>query len=203
MDLDVLAGAPETLKKNVYKILHDGNFARSLAVYGIEQLKLNDPVKAKQTDTTQRFRLRLVTRSGEELPTKVEFSRRPTHDAWVDEDIDPAVAGPYRQLAFRCQHYVAASAVLQKVRALAGRPATQARDVFDLNILYLSDQGGDANLSTLEVDTRTGAAHRAMSISYAQYCDQVVAYLDPGAQHMYGGRPQWEAMQARVVNRLS
>src|SRR5437868_3541319 len=76
MDLDVLAGNVVTLKKNGYKILESGPFKRSLRTYGVTDLELNDPAKAKQTETTQRFRLRLVTEAGERLPTKVEFSRR-------------------------------------------------------------------------------------------------------------------------------
>src|SRR3954454_7342097 len=68
MDIDVLGGAVSTLKKNGYKILEEGGFRRSLQTLGIEELIINNPAKAKQTETTQRFRLNLVTPSGDSLP---------------------------------------------------------------------------------------------------------------------------------------
>ena len=73
MDLDVVGGAVETLKKNGYKILEDAAFQRNLQSFGIRSLKINDKEKAKHTETTQRFSLRLVNDAGEEFPTKVEF----------------------------------------------------------------------------------------------------------------------------------
>jgi hypothetical protein len=76
--------------------------------------------------TTQRFRARLVTSAGDAHPTKVEFSRRAVAHPFVTETIDPAVARPYRRLAFACQHYPAQSAVLQKVAALVHRAELQA-----------------------------------------------------------------------------
>ena len=76
MDLDVIGGSVSTLTKNGYKILEDKAFQRSLRTYGIAELRINDKSKAKQTDTTQRFRLRLLNDAGEEFPAKVEFSRR-------------------------------------------------------------------------------------------------------------------------------
>ena len=76
MDIDVLAGRVQTLKENGYKILNDGAFRRSLRIFDIADIEINDPAGAKQTETTQRFRVGLVTSAGHWLPTKVEFSRR-------------------------------------------------------------------------------------------------------------------------------
>ena len=64
MDLDVLGGSVETLKKNGYKILSDKGLLRSLQALGITRLEINGPIKAKQTSTTQRFRLWLITHAG-------------------------------------------------------------------------------------------------------------------------------------------
>jgi predicted nucleotidyltransferase component of viral defense system len=55
MDLDVVAGSVATLKKNGYKILEDASFLRSLRVFDIDAIDVNDPAKAKHTETTQRF----------------------------------------------------------------------------------------------------------------------------------------------------
>ena len=80
MDIDVLAGSVTTLKKNGYKILQEAAFKRSLRLFDIEDIEINDPNKAKQTTTTQRFRFALITPAGHRLPTKVEFSRRKQGD---------------------------------------------------------------------------------------------------------------------------
>ena len=100
MDLDVLAGSVATLKKNGYKILEDAAFRRSLSIYGIDGIEINDPDKAKHTGTTQRFRCSLVTEAGQRLPTKVEFSRRAGDpDAAAPlETINTEIARRYRQL---------------------------------------------------------------------------------------------------------
>ena len=110
MDLDVLAGAVGTLRKNGYRILRDPAFAKRLAAYGIAELILGDPAKAKHTATTQRFRARLVNTAGESYPTKVEFSRHAQSGESVLETIDPSVAQAYRRLSFPCRHYSAAAA---------------------------------------------------------------------------------------------
>ena len=61
MDLDVVAGSVATLKKNGYKVLEDAALRRILRTYGIADVEVNDPDKAKHTETTQRFRVQLVT----------------------------------------------------------------------------------------------------------------------------------------------
>jgi len=108
MDLDVIAGSVATLRKNGYKILDDAAFRRNLRTYGIEDIEINDPLKAKHTETTQRFRMRLITASGDSMPTKIEFSRRNiSADPTSIELIDPEIARFYNKLSFRCQHYPA------------------------------------------------------------------------------------------------
>ena len=148
MDIDVLAGNVATLRKNGYKILNDRAFRRSLRSFDIADIQINDPAKAKQTDTTQRFRFSLVTAAGNRLPTKIEFSRRNDSADGESETalIDAEIARPYRRLPYPCPHYTGAAAVVQKLRALAGRPVTQARDVFDLGILI---RGGHSPTGTV------------------------------------------------------
>src|SRR3989338_7926132 len=72
IDLDVMKTSVETLKKNGYKILNAAPFRRTLSTYGIESLKINDPLKAKHTETTQRFKVQLHLTSGEVFPTRSE-----------------------------------------------------------------------------------------------------------------------------------
>jgi len=209
MDLDVLGGAVPTLRKNGYKLLHDGAFHRTLRTYGISDIEINDPAKAKHTQTTQRFRVRLVTSGGERLPSKVEFSRRILSDYGgadsegqnrVVDQIDTELARRYQRLSFRCQHYSGESAVIQKVLALAGRPVTQARDVFDLDILQ---RGGFARGIQLQRSVGPQECSLALqnldALTFDDFSGQVVEFLDEEHRREYGNLAAWDAMvgQAR------
>jgi predicted nucleotidyltransferase component of viral defense system len=212
MDLDALGGSVATLKKNGYKLLQDAAFRRSLRTYGIADIEPNDPDRAKHTQTTQRFRLRLVTVSGARLPTKVEFSRR---SAGGDESgkskvntktfglIDAEIARRYNRLSFRCQHYSGEAAIVQKVLALAGRPVTQARDVFDLDILH---RGGHTHSIQLQrmVGQRACAAamENLQSLSFDDFSGQVLEFLDKEHGREYGNRAAWETLVTQVRDLL-
>lgn len=73
MDLDVPVGAVGTLRNRACRILRDPAFVRTLATYGIAELILGDPAKAKQTPTTQRFRARRAWTSPLGWPGRVRW----------------------------------------------------------------------------------------------------------------------------------
>jgi predicted nucleotidyltransferase component of viral defense system len=205
MDLDAVGGSVATLKKNGYKVLDDATFRRQLRTYGIADIAINDPGKAKHIESTQRFRLQLMTESGERLPSKVEFSRRPSQaakDGAALESIDSEIARRYQRVAFRCCHYAGEAAVEQKVRALAGRAVTQARDVFDLAIL---DRGGFARLDkigrNIPVETRQIALTNLDALGYEAFQGQVVEYLDEEHRAQFENRKEWASM-VEAVRRL-
>ena len=205
MDIDVLAGSVATLKKNGYKILNDRAFRRSLRSFGIADIDINDPAKAKQTGTTQRFRCALVTSAGHRLPTKVEFSRRRGGKDGESETalIDTEIARSYRKLAYRCPHYTGPAAVGQKLRALAGRPVTQARDVFDLAILVRGGHGPPKPWSALlKKGDYAKALDCLMSLGWDDYEGQVVEFLDDDSRAEFGDRSAWEGLQNLVLNEL-
>jgi predicted nucleotidyltransferase component of viral defense system len=205
MDIDVLAGSVQTLKKNGYKILNDRAFRRSLRSFDIADIEINDPAKAKQTGTTQRFRFGLISSAGNRLPTKVEFSRRNDSKAGESETalIDAEIARPYRKLPYRCPHYTGATAVVQKIRALAGRPVTQARDVFDLAILIRGGHRPAGSWSTvLSNKEHSSALDCLMSLNWEDYEGQVVEFLDDDSRNEFGDRLAWEMMQTQVLNLL-
>jgi len=205
MDLDVFAGRVDTLKKNGYKLLNDAGFKRSLRIYGIEDLELNDPAKAKHTDVTQRFRLGLVTSAGQHLPTKVEFSRRQkSKPALVTDLIDPELARLYRKLSFRAQHYPGDVAAIQKFKALYGRKVTQARDVFDIGILYAGGHvNADLIMTSLTKAQKVKATDCVMSLSYAEFEGQVVEFLLPEIQQDYRSLLSWKRVQDTVLSLLN
>ena len=205
MGIDVLAGSVATLEKNGYKILRDAAFKRSLRLFDIEDIKINDPNKAKQTTTTQRFRFALITPAGHRLPTRVEFPRRKQDaaDGAPMELIDPDIARQYRKLAYRCRHYPGEVAVVQKIKALAGRTVTQARDVFDLAILFT----GGYTLPTAKEPLITKpqlaqAIDCLMGLTWSDYQGQVVEFLDTESREEYGAESAWASLQAQVLDAL-
>jgi predicted nucleotidyltransferase component of viral defense system len=205
MDIDVLAGSVQTLKKNGYKILNDQAFKRSLRSFDIADIEVNDPAKARQTGTTQRFRFGLITPAGHRLPTKVEFSRRNESGDGESESalVDTEIARSYRRLSFRCPHYTGGAAIVQKVRALAGRPVTQARDVFDLAILF---RGGHRPLAAwsqlLTEEEHAKAIDCLMGLTWREYEGQVVEFLEAGSREEYGNKNAWNALQNMVLSWL-
>ncbi len=209
MDLDVVAGSVATLKKNGYKVLDDAAFRRTLRTYGVADVEVNDPDKAKHTQTTQRFRVQLVTAAGERFPSKVEFSRRATEadvSGTESAQIDSEVARQYQRLSYRCQHYTGNTAVVQKLLALAGRAVTQARDVFDLEILQ---RGGYAQSVRIAKEVGAQKCKAALtnleSLNFADFSGQVLEFLDDDARREFGNKTAWTAMQdhARHLLRAS
>jgi len=207
MDLDAVGGNVATLKKNGYRVLEDAGFRRALRTYGIFDVVINDPDKAKHTESTQRFRVQLVTESGERLPSKVEFSRLEREiapDAVTLDTIDSEVARHYKRVGFRCQHYTGEAAVSQKVRALAGRAVTQARDAFDLALL---DRGGFARIDRIARDipaaTRNTALANLAVLTYDDFTGQVVEYLDEEHRAQFASRKEWTSMVNAVRKVLS
>ena len=98
------------------------------------------------------------------------------------------------------QHYGAATAFAQKIAALALRSETQARDIFDLDLLL-----GAAATAALGEDQRgllPAAIDNAMTIGFDEFRGQVVAYLEPEHQKDFADLQSWEVLQERVVDAL-
>jgi len=199
LDLDVSIVAKETLRKNVDKVLAAPLLLRPLAAYGLEIQAASSP---KQTDTTQRWKLALRT-EGRSLPlqTKIEFSRRGEAEEFRLESVDTALAHRYRMTPPLANHYLLPAAIRQKIRALAGRTEVQARDVFDLALLFARARG---KIESRAADKKMygKAAERALAIPYDDYTAQVVAYLSPEEAEPHASREAWTAQQLQVVDTL-
>ncbi len=204
MDLDVLGGSVSTFKKNGYKILNDSGFKRTLQTFGIEEIMVNNPDKAKHTETTQRFKLQIVKSSGEILPTKIEFSRRKRLEnlyEYSSERINTEIAQRHNKLSFLCQHYSGPTAIIQKTEALSGRSQTQSRDVFDIFILTLGGYAKALDLSKLDQKLVAKAKEAALSLSYNDFQGQVLEYLDEEERNLYS--KSWNEIQKKVTGLLS
>jgi hypothetical protein len=99
-------------------------------------------------------------------------------------------------------HYAAHAAFEQKVEALITRKTTQARDVFDLNLLLNS--GVDPHISNASINDRLEVAQsNAMSVTFDVFKAQVLSYLHPDYQAQYDSEPVWDDAVLRVVEALS
>lgn len=201
LDLDVLEMPRGTLKNKVDRLLRAPALALPLQAQGVTVVDVTAP---KQTDTTQRWKVGLRTAGGSvPLRTKVEFSRR---RGGADEDlaVEPvgaALARAHGTPPPVLQHYLAPAALRQKIQALLGRPQTQARDVFDLQLLRARVQ----TLPRLDAELRSRmpqAIDRVLSLSYDDYLGQVVAYLAPDEGEPFRDRAAWDAMQVEIVELL-
>lgn len=201
MDLDAGGIQMHTLKDAAMGILEARSFQESLKPFGIEKIVPPDIGKAKQTETTQRFKIHLLTSAGEDLFTKVEFSRRGFNGERAVQSVSDTVLRTYKLSPLLCPHYGADSAVSQKVEALAMRSAVQARDVFDLYVLIpqanLSSRSSGMSPALLE-----RARENAFEISFEQFRDTVVSYLTPEDRFVYDKAAAWDEIKLRVSDFL-
>lgn len=201
IDLDARIVNVAVLKEAVMRILEARSFRDALRPYGVEGLGLPDMAKAKQTETTQRFKVHLLTFAGEDLFTKIEFSRRGfrgrTEIGFVSE---PVVRG-YHMPPLVVPHYDLGAAVAQKIEALATRAETQARDIFDLHLLSgrYGDGGGSAPIAD---DLLKKAAERVFEVDYDVFRDTVLAFLSPEDSGLYDSAATWDEMKLRVARLL-
>jgi hypothetical protein len=136
------------------------------------------------------------------LPTKIEFSRRGVCAGSVFENIDPDVIGAYRLSPIMANHYDSDAAFKQKLGALATRATTQARDIFDLNLLLTSGGVdttiGDEGLTNLLDQAKANA----MGIKFSDFKSKVLSYLPPDMQAQYDSESVWDDIVLRVTEVL-
>lgn len=195
LDLDVSDVAEGTLRNKVNRILAGRPLSLVLREKRMTIEKVSTP---KQTSTTQRWKVGLSV-NGELGHTKIEFSRR-----GLGADVAFARAGAVLSAGYGlsppfASHYSAKSAVAQKVRALAGRPQTQARDIFDL--AWLLQRGGE-NLGSVSPDEKERAMERASQVTFGEFKAQVVSYLAPEQQAFYGEEERFNDIVMRCIEAL-
>ncbi len=151
LNVDVRKIARATLAGNVIKIL-ESRLPKVSAPVGLSIQQFSAP---KQTNTVQRWKATLLI-GASPVSTKVEFSRRGIDSGVVQDLIDSRITAAHQIPPFVLPHYALEAAVRQKAAALAGRPLTQARDVFDLHFLF--SQGGVVHLKEVPREVLAKAA---------------------------------------------
>jgi predicted nucleotidyltransferase component of viral defense system len=197
IDLDLIRPVPWSFEEQVEGVLRSPALGRLLAV---GDLVLAEQTSAKQTETTHRWKLAIQAPGDPVLVrSKVEFSNREGEGAYLLASLPDPIVEPYALRPPSVQHYDAATATAQKVAALAGRPQTQARDVFDLELLLRRQPLARGSLDPVLLEA---AVERALEQDYAAFRDQVLPFLEPGAAELVASPGAWEQIQAFVADRL-
>ena len=201
LDLDVASIEPFKLKETVMGILESPALSTSMRIYGVDRIIPPNIAKAKQTETVQRFKIHLMNAAGEELFTKVEFSRRGLEKGVTVSPVVDAVVRDYRLPPLLLPHYPLPIAVRQKVGALAGRSATQARDVFDLYLLSSRmDEAARASVQKeLSAQKRKAAESALFLLTFESFRDTVCGFLGAQDAAEYAKPEVWDEMQLKVA----
>jgi Nucleotidyl transferase AbiEii toxin, Type IV TA system len=197
IDIDLTRPLPPDLEGKVDGIVASRPLALLLRLGGLEVAEFTTP---KQTETTRRWKVALAGAGAEPVRTKIEFSGRANEGGGYRLDRLPIeVVAPYALPAPSIQHYEAAAATEQKVSALVGRSQTQARDVFDLDLLL---RRRPLPAGELDRGVLSEAAERVFELPFDAYRDQVLAFLQSDLLELYDGVEAWERMQTFVAGSL-
>ncbi len=199
IDLDAVDIEPWKLEAKIDEALSSPAMQILLRSGG---LALEEVTKPKQTPTTQRWKpLLTVAGRSSNVRTKIEFSHRSADSRRVLEAVPEHVVAPYALRPPTMLHYTADAAIEQKIAALAHRSETQARDLFDLELLLRLDPAavtaGDIPPNTLDL-----AVERAFELPFQAFTDQVVRFLDVDIVELYDDPTAWDRTQAFVAERL-
>ena len=204
MDLDAVGIRVYSLKEHVMDILRSQAFQGNLKSFGIKEIVPPAIERAKQTETTQRFKIHLITSANVDLFTKIEFSRGGmSGEAIVETPSDP-VLRRYKINPVLVPHYDINSAVTQKIKALSGRTVVQARDIFDLYLLsprYLTGKAKEHMLMEKGVFRR--AYENISEVRFEVFRDAVIAYLSVEDQPVYDNPSAWEEIRLRTAAFIS
>lgn len=192
IDIDIQTVALKTLENKVDRILKGQPFLQNLLLQKIEVV---DFTKPKQTETVQRWKIQIKS-EGVTLPTKIEFSRRGLDLQVEYGPIDSNLQTAYKTYPILCSHYGLETALEQKIRALVYRTETQARDIFDLDLLLKKNKSFTRSFTQEE---KRQAIENIMSVSFTDFQGQVVAYLMPEYQSYYEEESTWFTLQEGVL----
>ncbi len=201
MDIDITGVHVERLKKTVMDILSARGFSDILKSFGIERVVPPNIAKAKQTETTQRFKVHLLTESGEDLFTKLEFSRRGIKGETLVDSVPAPILRSYKMAPILVPHYSAGAAVVHKIHALAQRSVLQARDIFDL--FWLNSQCDETGLSKSTGKTILKTAYdNIFRVGFDQFRDTVTAYLADEDRRVYSSPEMWDEIKLKTAHFL-
>lgn len=200
IDLNARIIRVDVLQDKVMQILTAPSFYNNLKPFGIDEIIPPDISKAKQTQTTQRFKVHLITPQGEDFFTKIEFSRRNFKNNIKVETVSNTLLREYKLAPLLVPHYDIVSAISQKVNALASRKIIQARDAFDIYILSTQSDPLYNKKNTLDPKQIQSAYENIFEISFEQFKDTVIPYLLPEDQKIYNAPHSWDDIKLKTAH---
>lgn len=198
IDFDALTDEGWKLEEQVDAVLAAPAVVALLRSKGVSIRQIGKP---KQTDTTQRWEVLLDTRERVGISTKIEFSRRHTDPRRSLEPVPNRVVSRDGLRPPTVLHYLAAPATEQKVQALALRTETQARDVFDLDLLFRGHPDA-VEKGALETATLNNAIERCLELPFEAFQAQVIPFLEPDVSDLYNDVGSWQQMQSFIGDKL-
>ncbi len=200
MDLDAIRIERWKLEEKIDEVLESKALIQTILTQGISITKITKP---KQTGTTQRWKIALVP-YGRREPywTKIEFSRRGPKGASQLDQIPGPVVEKYAMRPPTVRHYLAEAMIRQKVEALTERSGTQARDVFDLDLLFRHSPGPTRHQRLSQKRVKE-AIERVIELPFGAFRTQVVEFLEPDVVELYDHSRAWDEIQQRVIEKLA
>ena len=182
------------------KILKTPSFQNALKAFSVERVVPPDIVRAKQTETTQRFKIHLITFAGEDLFTKVEFSRRGFEGKVIVQPVSNLILREYTLPPLLAAHYDIQSAIMQKIGALAARSVIQARDIFDLYMLSSQYKIFEIEKVNTNDAMLAKARENVFEVGFEQFRDTVVCYLSSEDQAVYDSPSLWDEIKLKAAD---
>jgi hypothetical protein len=197
IDIDLRGRPPMNIEQKIDAILDSPAIASLLRLRDLAVVEHSRP---KQTATTRRWKVGVAAPGHREpVRTKIEFSGRGSDERFLLEGLPGGIVEPYALRPPSVQHYVAEAATEQKVKALADRPETQARDVFDLDLLLRQARPVPGSLDS---ELLTRGVELALQLPYAAFEAQVIPFLEPEVAELYESVESWQRMQTFVAEQL-
>jgi len=115
--------------------------------------------------------------------------------------ITDSILRAYKLIPLIVPHYDALSSTIQKLTALALRPAVQARDIFDLYILSPGYSLSEiVELKFPKKNILEKAYENLFSVKFEQFRGIIVSYLSPDEQANYNSELFWDEIRLKVAN---
>lgn len=198
IDLDYVGAKQWALRERMDKVLTSPALESLLAVH---RMRIESVNPSKTTDTTGRWKLQL-SGPGVHVNSKIEFSTRANRPLFEVSPVSLRLAAAAGMRPALACHYVPLGAAEQKVAALALRSLTQARDIFDLDFL-VTRYPTDTKAAQLAEDLILAARRQLFQVSYADYRELVVPFLDPDFVTMFASEADWDRMVLTVDGYLA
>ncbi|MGH2373449.1 MAG: nucleotidyl transferase AbiEii/AbiGii toxin family protein [bacterium] len=199
IDFDAIGIARWKLEPKVDSVLVSRPLALTLRTKG---LAISEVAKPKQTSTTQRWKLALrLAGQSEPIRTRIEFSHRAADTRYQLDQVALEIVEPYALRPPTVNRYLPPAMIEQEIEALAERSETQARDVFDLDLLLRQWPTAVTSDSGL-VRRLDPAIERVHALPFENYESLVIRFLDPGVAELYNRPEHWKQMQNRVAGAL-